>query len=351
MSRLSALRRGFTLIELLVVIAIIAILIALLLPAVQQAREAARRTQCKNNLKQIGLALHNYHDVYNTFPPGTSPRRGTGANMPVLANYESWGWPAAILPMIDQAPLFNNLQVNNRTLHEVLVAALAAGTLDATFVPLAAYQCPSDETGPNLQSGMRRDEFGNGTDGAMVPNTWRPPTLNYPGSQGDISGDLRSPRNLNHRKPMGILYTGSKVSFRDIKDGTSNTFLVGERAYFCGAGVWMGSRNPDGNGTHGNDYHLARVRMPLNHPLNSGNDNCTDGFSSAHEGGGQFLMCDGSVRFISENIDSNIAGAPEDDNQGVNWPADVSVAPNTPNTVGIYQRLGMKNDGLVIGEF
>ncbi len=341
-------RQGFTLIELLVVIAIIAILIALLLPAVQQAREAARRTQCKNNLKQLGLALHNYHDVYNTFPQGCSVRRTNANNSRVQANYESWGWSASILPMIDQAPLFDQLGVNTRTLHEALVVALAAGTLDESFPPLAAFQCPSDETGPRLQGGMRRDSF----DGdAMVPNTWRPPTSNYPGSTGEIAGDVRAPRQLNHRPPRGIFYTGSKINFRDITDGSSNTFAVGERNNRCGAGTWMGNRNPDGNGTEGNDYVLARVRMPLNDPINTGNDNCTDGFSSAHTGGGQFLLCDGSVRFISENIDSNIAGAPERDDQAVDWPADVTTGTFTVNDVGIYQRLGMRNDGLVVSEF
>lgn len=337
-------RRGFTLIELLVVIAIIAILIALLLPAVQQAREAARRTQCKNNLKQIGLALHNYHDVHKVFPPGTVPQRPGPNNGRVLADYESWGWAAMLLPFIDQAPLFDNLQVSNRTLHQALVAANAANTLDESFPPLTAYQCPSDTTGPRLQTGMRREDF-NGL--SLIGAAWRPPTLNYPGSTGDPSGDLRAPRQLNHRNPLGIFYNGSRVKFRDITDGTTNTFMVGEREKRCGAGAWIGARNPDGNGTQGNDYHLARVRMPLNDPVNTGNDRCTDGFSSAHEGGGQFVLCDGSVRFISENIHFNLAGAPERNDQGIAWPGDVT----SVNEVGIYQLLGMKDDGQPIGEF
>src|SRR3954454_25192238 len=104
----STVRRGFTLIELLVVIAIIAILIALLLPAVQQAREAARRTQCKNNLKQIGLALHNYHDTCNSFPPGWI---NTWASNPPRSNFpgNSWGWNAMILPMMDQGNVYNQI--------------------------------------------------------------------------------------------------------------------------------------------------------------------------------------------------------------------------------------------------
>lgn len=336
-------RRGFTLIELLVVIAIIAILVALLLPAVQQAREAARRSQCKSNLKQIGIALHNYHDVFRILPPGTVPRRTGSNNNRVRANYESWGWSALILPYIDQAPLADELNLSGRTLHEVLVAAQAAGNLNETFPAIAAYQCPSDTTGPRLQNGMRRFHF-NGL--ALPNNSWRPPTLNYPGSTGGVSGDLRAPRQQNHRPPLGIFYNGSKVKFRDVTDGTSNTFMVGERERRCGAGVWLGARNPDGNGTHGNDYHIARVRMVLNDPVNSGNDRCTDGFSSVHVGGAHFLLVDGAVKFISENIDHNNAGAGENQNAGVNLN---SIA--NRELFGTYQRLGMMRDELVLGEF
>jgi prepilin-type N-terminal cleavage/methylation domain-containing protein len=336
-------RRGFTLIELLVVIAIIAILIALLLPAVQQAREAARRAQCKSNLKQIGIGLHNYHDVFGVLPPGTVPQRTGANNNRVMANYESWGWSALILPYIDQAPLAEELDLSGRTLNEVLVAANTAGTLNATFPPLAAYQCPSDTTGPRLKNGMVRTHF-NGL--SAIGNGWRPPTLNYPGSTGDPAGDLRAPRQQNHREPRGIFYNGSKVKFRDVNDGTSNTFMVGEREKRCGSGVWMGSRNPDGNGTHGNDYHIARVRMVLNDPVSTGNDNCTDGFSSVHVGGAHFLLVDGAVKFISENIDHNNAGVAENNDQGVNLGGVANV-----ELFGTYQRLGMKDDDLVLGEF
>ncbi len=337
-------KRGFTLIELLVVIAIIAILVALLLPAVQQAREAARRTQCKNNLKQIGIALHNYHDVHGCFPPGTVPQRPGPNNGRVLANYESYGWAAFILPQMEQTNVVQQLNISGLTLHQALIAAAAAGRLNEMFPALAAYQCPSDTTGSHLQNGMRRTHF-NGLSG--IGNGWRPPTLNYPGSTGDPSGDLRAPRQLNHRHPRGIFYNGSSVRFRDILDGTSNTFMVGERAKRCGAGTWLGGRNPDGNGTHGNDYHLARVRQVLNDPINTGDDRCTDGFSSAHTGGGQFLFADGSVHFISDSIHFDLQGAPERNDQGIDWPADVV----NPGNVGIYQKLGMKDDGQVVGEF
>jgi prepilin-type N-terminal cleavage/methylation domain-containing protein len=336
-------RRGFTLIELLVVIAIIAILVALLLPAVQQAREAARRSQCKAHLKQIGIGLHNYHDTFSVLPPGTSPQRTGSNNNRVDSNAESWGWSAFILPFIDQAPLSEGLDINGKTLTEALNIAHAAGTLDASFPALAVYQCPSDTTGPRLKNGMRRTHF-NGD--SNVPNSWRPPTLNYPGSTGGVSGDLRAPRQQNHRHPLGVFYNGSRIKFRDITDGTTNVFMVGEREKRCGAGVWMGARNPDGNGVHGNDYHLARTRIVLNDPLNTGNDRCTDGFSSVHVGGAHFLMCDGAVVFINENIQHNNAGATENQNQGVNLGAIVN-----RELFGTYQRLGMKDDELVLGDF
>lgn len=338
-------RRGFTLIELLVVIAIIAILVALLLPAVQQAREAARRSQCKSNLKQIGIGLHNYHDVHGGLPPGCVPRLA-GAN--INGNYESWGWSSYILPYIDNAALFDELNINGQTLNEALVAANAAGgqaALSAAFPPLPAYQCPSDTTGPRLRNGMRRTHF-RGDSG--IPNGWRPPTLNYPGSTGGIRGDVATPNRPNRRAPKGIFYNWSSVKFRDITDGTSNTFAVGERERRCGAGSWIGNRNPQGSGTHGNDYNLARVKIPLNHPLNSGNDNCTDGFSSKHTGGAHFLLCDGAVRFVNDTIDHDNAGSGESNSQGINWPNQVSQG---VDNLGLYQRLGMKDDELLLGDF
>lgn len=338
-------RRGFTLIELLVVIAIIAILIALLLPAVQQAREAARRSQCKNNLKQLGLALHNYHDVHNTFPQGTSVT-WNGNN--VVGNEGAWGWTVAIMPFIDQAPLFNNLDVNNRRLFDVIQAIGANNSvLDQTFPPLPAFQCPSDSAGERLET-ARRNQF----DTAGIGTGWKPPASNYIGMHGGIQADLQVPDNLNDRKPGGVLYTGSKVKFRDIKDGTSNTIAVGERNEFCGAGSWLGARNAAGGGTHGNDYHLGRIWRPINFAQNGGEDNCTDGFSSAHEGGAQFLMCDGAVRFISENIDFNnstitsVNGGNE--GNAVNYNG-LSAADK--NLLGTFQRLSLKKDDLVVGEF
>ena len=286
-------RRGFTLIELLVVIAIIAILIALLLPAVQQAREAARRTQCKNNLKQFGLAIHNYHDVYLAFPPGYIDQNGhTEAN---------WGWGTYVLPYIDQAPLFNQLDVgNNGGLGEALTVA---ANLALMSKPLPAFRCPSD-TAPDINT--QQQLF----DANMTNN--QVATSNYVGANGagDWSGSGTTPANANLKGTFG---RNSRSRIRDFTDGTSNTIVIGERAWRvpdpatggnknCGAGVVFGISS---------DGTLPGRRKALSNGIPKINDssdnavpqaNCIRGFSSRHEGGAQFLMADGSVRFISENI-------------------------------------------------
>ncbi|MEP3481579.1 MAG: DUF1559 domain-containing protein [Fuerstiella sp.] len=329
-------RKAFTLIELLVVIAIIAILVSLLLPAVQQAREAARRTQCKNNLKQIGLALHNYHDVHGLFPTGSVPQTDGTAN---FVNQASWGWSSFILPQIEQVNVFNNLGINELSLFEVTTNnAGSTGDLDRIFPALSFYQCPSDTTGPNLKAGSRRPDF-NGTESGIT-NSWRPPTMNYIGVVG--VRDINRPLGPNSVAQRGLFYNASRVKFRDITDGTSNTLAVGERDERCGAGSWIGNRAPRGGGTRGADYTFGRVSVALNDPISAGAANCTDGFSSLHTGGAQFVLADGSVRFISENIDSNPTG---------NGQIDVAMTTAEIDALGTFQQLGLRDDGQVIGEF
>ncbi len=293
------LRRGFTLIELLVVIAIIAILIALLLPAVQQAREAARRTQCKNNLKQIGLALHNYHDTYLVFPMANVVRfdnqvRGDG-----------WTWHARILPNMDQAALFNRVSsvmgtdIGNQNSTEQLLAG--RGT------KLTVFQCPSHPAGPGAnpsKNGYHLSTY-NGVAGSVCFNNDQLDAATDVGYRGD-----------------GMFHMNSRVRIADVTDGTSNTFLVAEvqdelngtpnsnrlpgsdRRYNF-------SSNSDGNPP--TDISEYLVGMELNDPINA-NHRDTAGFynnngeyaGSYHVGGAQFLMTDGSVRFVSQNINMNV---------------------------------------------
>ncbi|QDV49071.1 DUF1559 domain-containing protein [Gimesia fumaroli] len=277
-------RRGFTLIELLVVIAIIAILIALLLPAVQQAREAARRSQCKNNLKQIGLALHNYHETHNIFPPGwIGVQPGVGANV----EYGSgWGWGTMVLPYLDQTPLYNklnfNLDINN--------PAQPAGLIDQT---LTVFRCPSDPADNTFDL----EEEGN--PGNVLAKL---AVGNYIGVFGsDELDDCETVPAGTACKSTGLFYQNSNTRFRDITDGTSQTLFVGERRTDKTAGwysTWVGAV-PEGEET------FARVLGATDHVPNDPASHFDD-FSSHHTGGTQFLFGDGRVRFITENIDLGV---------------------------------------------
>lgn len=323
-------RAGFTLIELLVVIAIIAVLIALLLPAVQQAREAARRSQCQNNLKQIGLALHNYHDVYNTFPMAYV--RHEPANQ--SANIEGWGWHVMILPFVEQNNLFDQLGVTQNTLRDFLAAA-GTNPINATLLQtrLPVYLCPSDDN-DGLAHQNRHFGGGQGTNAGGL-GQFRPGATNYMACRGTRDGIAL---NVD---TWGVFFHNSSVTIGRITDGTSNTILVGERESRIGrAGTWIGVRNPQGNGSRGIWYNIGQVRSIMNAsdpPFAWGSVNgAGTGFSSEHTGGAQFLLGDGSVRFISENIQH------DERDSWVNSP---------PPTIGVYQKLGRRNDGHPTSDF
>ncbi len=330
MKKSSLRTRGFTLIELLVVIAIIAILIALLLPAVQQAREAARRTQCKNNLKQIGIAIHNYHDIYKMFPQAGmySFRNPTFGPF----NSDQWGWGAAILPFIEQAPLYESLNVGELPFDDAL---LVPAELELLQTSIAGYLCPSD-AGVELVNEDRPIDVG-GTDFAVG-------TSNYVGNYGNktVAG-----------AQDGTMFAQKNIRIRDITDGTSNTLLVGERASGDvtnsgngdgGAAMWAGTgfRNfssagpaDDGAGLVGGTFN--DMNTGFNAQFNIFRPNHS--FTSRHTGGAQFTMCDGSVRFISENINSSLTIGPAPGG-GIEF-----------SNFGVYQNLGGRDDGAVIGEF
>jgi len=326
--------RGFTLIELLVVIAIIAILIALLLPAVQQAREAARRTQCKNNLKQIGLALHNYESTFSTFPMGDCARNSTagGGEIPQLSVH------AYILPYIEGGNNYATFDFNSQTNGNP-----ANAQARIQFIP--SYHCPSDP-GPNRSliaslidassanymqcMGSHADHFG---------------SLIYPAATPNASSPIR-PRTQYH----GVFGRNSKTRIADITDGTSNTALFGEikkgpngtgslaavpagdkRDFMVATNVaatWTGNdllRPPAACENRATTAWLYRglqyyrgllVATYYNHtlPPNARFRDCVTSTTyqghlaarSYHVGGAQICLADGSVRFVSENIDSNV---------------------------------------------
>jgi prepilin-type N-terminal cleavage/methylation domain-containing protein len=375
-------KKGFTLIELLVVIAIIAILIALLLPAVQQAREAARRSQCKNNLKQIGLSLMNYHDVHRTLPPGVTVASSIAPPLPATNTTTSNGfaWTYHILPFFDQAPLFKKINAKVANTHANNTPTATGKAYSSTI--LTASRCPSD-------SGPDQDTSGGVADMGLA---------NYVANYG-----VGMPSATAHPTDVqGIMGVNTKVRIRDCKDGMSNVILAAERRNpkICNVTGWTGSAGGAANtvGVLGGCTFWAALQgaptdqyatnplpqspaaatpelyqvlgttrsgdvgandvgemnrltgnlsgtggvtstqpwtaaaagtIKINKTLGNVNtmsgdyqDATTVGFSSWHTGGMQAVLGDGTVRFLSENIDSTI-----------------------------YENLSRRSDGKTLGEF
>ncbi|MCP4786680.1 MAG: DUF1559 domain-containing protein [Fuerstiella sp.] len=325
--------RAFTLIELLVVIAIIAILIALLLPAVQQAREAARRTQCKNNLKNILLSLHNYHDVHTTFPQGQTPGRPRlhccGGN-----------WRVHVLPYMDQGTVFSQIDWSGAYSFggSRNYAAYAGGAEVFAGLRIPTFICPSSPLDPN--------------DTTVVNNQQMGQTHHYVG----VSGSLGVPRGSNRKtdyggvvRGNGLLGVNRNARIRDATDGTSNTIMIAEQSadvnidgtnrnvssnYYGG---WSGQAGRIATDRAGRPHWGAGttcLRYPINHGVGKqriarssipGADRAWDFntiINSYHTGGIQVGLGDGSIRFVSENLD-----------------------------FGTLQRLCSMNDGDTVGEF
>ncbi|MFN9717500.1 MAG: DUF1559 domain-containing protein [Planctomycetota bacterium] len=327
--------RGFTLIELLVVIAIIAILVALLLPAVQQAREAARRTQCKNNLKQLGIALHNYHDTFNVFPPAHVRTQSAMPGDGLITGWRGYSAHSMLLPYIEQAPLYQQINFNNFFDNSMNTASRRT--------VIAAFRCPSDSPFPGSA------ETGNN---------------NYPGSMGPSLGQYVSPIGVRN----GMFNFDVKVAMRDVLDGTTNTIAFGEQLigdnnganYRPGdvvRGIAFGGNSARPTAADLQTYGTACAAGTANHHSHGGREwaigmpaqtlfntaappnwqfptcqvcvGCgwmdSQGIfpaRSRHVGGVQVCLGDGSVRFISENID-----------------------------LVLFQNLGSINGGETVGEF
>jgi len=316
-----------------VVIAIIAILVSLLLPAVQQAREAARRSQCRNNLKQLGLAAHNYVDAYGQFPMN-SYCCNHGNNLTVFTG---------MLPYLDQTALYNGIDFRTPNLTTYVVA----GKRLADY-KIPGFQCPSDpNSGTPLANGSAPSSYAPSIGAQLMQSTAAGCNLAqhagaYPGGMNlDPDGDGEDPFNRgnvrsDYGRPHEIsgifgrgYYTDWSAKTRDITDGTSNTILMGEVRMSCNPwGTW---------GWSWPDSLWYATTVPINFPtcadspglnsnpcavLSSGNYSGIFGFKSKHTGGCHFVFADGSTHFLSENIDKLT-----------------------------YARLGDRHDGGVIGNF
>lgn len=341
---------GFTLVELLVVIAIIGVLIALLLPAIQAAREAARRSQCANNLHQLAVAVHNYADSHRTFPPGfiTGAPQDDSAPEPSL-----WSWGAMLLPFVEQAPLHNLLKVGSRTLQENLQTPAGLAALQT---PLGTFMCPSD-TGPAL----------NDFNEAYAPDPSNPQAVHYrrqvtpDGSArvaiaksnyvGVACSSVSTTPAIDpapYGPATGVFFENSATQFSEITDGTSNTLMLGERPFRIGD-LNVGAANALGFSPLLSEFSsrnraitcvLGIPYYGINHSSGNTNDvHESRAFHSLHPGGAMFALCDGSTRFLSQTIDYNPKTVPSSTLKNGAW------------VDSTLERLCAKNDGQPLADF
>lgn len=283
-------RRGFTLVELLVVIAIIGLLVALLLPAIQAAREASRRSQCGNNLRQIGVALQNYESAIRSLPAGyisqfLSDGTDTGPG---------WGWAAILLDNLEESSLRGLLRFE-RPIED-------AANLQSRMTAVAVYLCPSDTVGPSFSA------YNNA--GTIDPQSkiCDVASANYVGMYGNSEPGIDG---------AGLFFRNSHVRFREITDGTSHTIAVGERSHLLGEATWVGAvtgallapgpDDTDGIGTFEVEHGSTMVLGHTGEHIGPGDPNGeTDMFYSLHPGGVNFVFADAHVAFLSTDMDAKV---------------------------------------------
>lgn len=276
-------RRGaFTLIELLVVIAIIAILIALLVPAVQKVREAAARTQCLNNLKQIGLGLHGYHDTYKKMPPGSL----TAANL---------SWHVLLLPFIEQDALYRQFDQTQAYTGATNLPLVVQNQMMVYFCPAHDNPRITGNTGAESVGGTLA--FTTSYYGVMGPKGTNPQT-------GAAYAVTNAAATHGGGATQGVLFRGSEIKMTSITDGTSNTLAVGEMSFSPNPGYRAWSRGCDGTPTCGGVKNVINAINST--PYNGSNLFNDQSFGSPHVNGACFLLCDGSSRFISQSISMTV---------------------------------------------
>ena len=348
--------RGFTLIELLVVIAIIAVLIALLLPAVQSAREAARRVQCCNNLKQIGIALHNYHDAIGAFPMGYAASIQASSSQLINGATDTapgWGWMTMILPQLEQGPLFSAVNFS--------LPVEAAQNTTVIRSMITTYLCPSDSTsGPfqilnaagnviqvtDASGNVITDASGNALTVTAAPASY---AACVGGNETDTAlGITTNGPGRGDGLGRGVFFRNSRTRIADITDGTSQTIAIEERAWAKAEGIWAGAvtngtirPGPQNNRpTTGvpNPYFFYAPTLVQAHchmiNTNSDPDGGLDDSSSLHPSGANFLFADGSVHFL-KNILADAADLPN--GTTIYTPAQI-----------VFQALGTRAGGEVI---
>ena len=323
-----SIRKGFTLVELLVVIAIIGVLVGLLLPAVQSAREAARRTQCINNMRQLGLALHNHHDSFGTLPPGwkTSTTAGSQGNGVAL-----WGWGAMILPFIEEGSLNDQLKPKDVFMQDA-VTSLWSSYQSLMTTSMTGFRCPSDD-GPITNIGRSFPGFNNSGAAALS-------TTNYIGNNNS-----RTSAQFDDPQTGGIFFEDRGLKFGDIRDGTSKTILLCERRWqysdingqltSARAGVVFGI-NARQVGQRGRNAVVGDGWQKINYTHTNTNRSAR-GFSSNHPSGAVFVLSDASVRFVIDSIDADInTNNQQTKNAAVN---------------STFERLLARKDGQPIGDY